>query len=316
MRARTLIMHNGRCTGVVVDHAPGQKHFSARAVVIADGGFQASPDLLRKWITPDPERVLMRNAGTGRGDGIRMALDAGAATRGLGGFYGHVQARDALTNPQLWPYPTVDMPISGGVVVNQEGHRFVDEGQGGVRVANAIAQQPDPLGTIAIFDDLVWRERACEFPVPANPFLVKAGATVHVADDWRALASVTGISETTFLDTVEAYNAALKHGKAGELTPPRSKHLWKPEPLINPPFYAVPLVAGITYTTGGIAIDGDARVVDSDCKAIEGLYAAGSCTGGHEGGPNAAYTGGLGKALTFGWIAGKNAAEFASRLAA
>ena len=68
-------------------------------------------------------------------------------------------------------------------------------------------------------------------------------------------------------------------------------------------YNAVPLVAGVTYTTGGIAIDGRCRVEREKGGIIPELYAAGSATGGHEGGPRAAYTGGLSKALTFGWIA-------------
>ena len=79
--------------------------------------------------------------------------------------------------------------------------------------------------------------------------------------------------------------------------------------ISQPPFYAVPLVAGVTYTTGGIAIDRMTRVKSESGGIIAGLYAAGSCTGGHEGGPYSGYTGGLGKALTFGFIAGNTIAR-------
>jgi fumarate reductase flavoprotein subunit len=60
---------------------------------------------------------------------------------------------------------------------------------------------------------------------------------------------------------------------------------------------------------GGIAIDGECRVIGAEGAAIAGLFAAGSTTGGHEGGPVAGYTGGLGKAMTFGWRAGNCIAE-------
>jgi fumarate reductase flavoprotein subunit len=60
---------------------------------------------------------------------------------------------------------------------------------------------------------------------------------------------------------------------------------------------------------GGLAIDGRCRVQREQGGFIEGLYAAGSTTGGHEGGPRAGYTGGLSKALTFGWRAGNCIAE-------
>jgi fumarate reductase flavoprotein subunit len=72
------------------------------------------------------------------------------------------------------------------------------------------------------------------------------------------------------------------------------------QPLVQPPFYAIPLCAGITYTMGGILIDGQARVLHEDGGAIAGLYAAGATTGGLEGGPLAGYVGGLLKAGVMG----------------
>jgi fumarate reductase flavoprotein subunit len=68
----------------------------------------------------------------------------------------------------------------------------------------------------------------------------------------------------------------------------------------------VPLCAGITYTMGGVAIDAGGRVCHVSGGTIPGLYAAGSATGGHEGGPCAGYTGGLMKALTFGLAAAES----------
>jgi fumarate reductase flavoprotein subunit len=316
VRARELVMDEGRCIGVLANTPEEGQMFSAGAVVIADGGFQGDPELLARHVTPRPDRVLLRNARTGRGDGLRMAVEIGAATRGLGGFYGHVQSRDALKNTRLWPYPTVDMPISSGVVVEETGQRFADEGLGGVYMANAIARRPDPLGTTAVFDHAGWMTRACEFPLPANPLLVKVGATMYVASTLPELARRAGLPAERLVATVTSYNAALANDRGAWLAPPRSPGVWAPAPIAQAPFYAVPLVAGITYTTGGIAIDGAARVLAGTGGPIEGLYAAGSCTGGHEGGPCAGYTGGLGKALTFGWIAGGSVAAIARRNAA
>ena len=126
IRARDLIMERGGACGVVADTIEGRRAFRAAAVVISDGGFQGDPELLARWVTPRPERVLLRNAGTGRGDGLRMGIAAGAATRGLDGFYGHVQSRDALTNPRLWPYPTLDMPISAATSITLATNTILD----------------------------------------------------------------------------------------------------------------------------------------------------------------------------------------------
>jgi len=77
-------------------------------------------------------------------------------------------------------------------------------------------------------------------------------------------------------------------------------------PIKQPPFYAIRLCPGITYAMGGIAIDPQARVLGTNDAPISGLYAAGACTGGLEGGPLAGYIGGLCKALSLGYIAAES----------
>jgi fumarate reductase flavoprotein subunit len=80
-------------------------------------------------------------------------------------------------------------------------------------------------------------------------------------------------------------------------------------PIASAPFHAIPVIAGITYTMGGILIDGEARVLRTDGLVIEGLYAAGSTTGGLEGGPPVGYLGGLAKAGVQGLIAAESIAR-------
>jgi fumarate reductase flavoprotein subunit len=74
-------------------------------------------------------------------------------------------------------------------------------------------------------------------------------------------------------------------------------------PIAQPPFYAIALVAGISYTMGGIEIDAQARVIAHDGAPFPGLFAAGACTGGIEGGPLGGYVGGFLKSATLGYIA-------------
>ena len=101
-------------------------------------------------------------------------------------------------------------------------------------------------------------------------------------------------------------------GSAPALSPTRTTHTFVAHTIDKPPFYAVPLCAGITVTSGGLCVDGRARVLDTDEKPIVGLYAAGSAVGGLEGGPRTGYVGGLIKAFAIGRIAGR---EIASGLA-
>src|SRR5579862_2052916 len=310
IRARELVMQDACCVGVVATRGDETHRFAARAIVLADGGFQTNPDLVRRFISQRPERLLQRNAKSGRGDALLMAEAVGAKLTDMECFYGHVQARDAMDDPELWPYPTIDFPIAAGIAVDQRGKRFTDEGLAGVAVANAIARLDDPLGAVAIFDEAIWQASGKTYVMSANPFLIETGATLHRGETIEAVAKMAGLPPAT-IDTVARHNEAVAARKLSELDPPRSDdigHVWgsRAMPIVTPPFYAVPLCAGITYTMGGLAIEPGARVLHREGHAIEGLYAAGGTIGGLEGGPVVGYSGGLAKALTFGKIAGES----------
>jgi len=80
----------------------------------------------------------------------------------------------------------------------------------------------------------------------------------------------------------------------------RSARSGAPRRIETPPFFAIPICAGITNTMGGIAVDEHSRVKRPDGSAIARLYAAGGTTGGLEGGGALRYVGGLIKACVFG----------------
>ena len=304
--ARQLRMDGGRCVGVDATRADGQTlALRGRAVVIADGGFQANPDLLRRFVTAHPERLLQRNAGSGQGAGLQMAEAVGARLVGMNRFYGHLQHRDAMTNPALWPYPVVDSLATAGLVVDGAGQRFCDEGLGGVYVSNAIAQRPDPLSAVIVFDEAAWNGPGRDWLLPANPYLLQAGGSLISAATLPELAARLRLDPATLVDTVERYNRLADGGPAGD-QPPRSTTPYRAWPVRQGPFHAIEICSGITYTMGGIATDAQGQVLDAKDQPIPCLYAAGACTGGLEGGGEAAgYSGGLSKSSVFGLLTGE-----------
>lgn len=318
VQAQSLAMSGGRCIGVEALEEGTPARFDASVgVLLADGGFQANLELLGRYVSRRPDRLLQRNAQTGRGSGLQMAMAVGAQVRGMDRFYGHVQSRDALENPLLWPYPTMDTPIHFGVVVDGRARRFCDEGLGGVYVANEIARLDDPLEAVAVFDSTTWDAESARVARPPNPLVPKVGGKVYMNATLEGLAALAGLPADALVATVKSYNDAIAQRSLERLDPPRTPAVYRPRPIATPPFYAVPVCAGITYTMGGIAIDGGCRVIGAEGAPIAGLFAAGSTTGGHEGGPVAGYTGGLGKAMTFGWTAGNSIARLApQRMAA
>jgi fumarate reductase flavoprotein subunit len=270
----------------------------ARAVVLADGGFQANPALLRKYVGTD--QVKRRATGTGQGDGLKMGLSVGGVAVNTSGFYGHLLALRALSDDQLWPYPILDALGSVGIVVGPAGRRLVDETHSGVTTTNAIAWSSDPLGHFVVFDDEAWNAEGRQGVTPANPHLIDHGATVFSAAILDELCRLAGIDQRGLAASTESVLRDPTHAD-----PPRAR----PPKLSVPPFYAIPLVCGVTFTMGGLKVDGCARVLDRADSPIPGLFAAGGTMGGLHGGPRAGYAGGLLEAAVFGLLAGETAAR-------
>lgn len=308
-RAKALLMETGRCVGVTAERNGIDTAYGARAVVIADGGFQANAELVARYICKHPERLQARHAGTGRGDGVTMALAAGAAVTGLHRFYGHVLSIDALTNDHLWPYPYLDSLVTAGIVVDVAAQRFVDEGRGGVYVANAVAQLDDPLGGFLVFDHATWEKTGRNGLIPANPHLTKEGATMYRAANIAALADAARLPAGPLTQTVARYNDAIaRSALQTALTPPRHTTRHQACAIVEAPFYAVPMCAGITHTMGGLRVNEHAQVLRDDDSPIPGLYAAGAAAGGLEGGPEIGYVGGLAKGGVTGLVSAEHIA--------
>src|SRR5262245_59061677 len=251
-RASALRLASGAIQ-VETDEAAGGAKFHAPSVVIADGGFQADPDMLRAHISSAPEKLLARNGGTATGDGLRMAQALGAASTGLDMFYGHLHSRDAMTSVRLWPRPYVDEIAAAGIVIDADGRRFADEGLGGIYLSNAVARLGDPLGATIVFDQVVWEGPPGRgHAQPPNPLLPEAGGTLHRAGTIAELAAMIGIAPQRLQDLVGDYNAAVAAGTLHMLSPPRRSDRYRAWPISTAPFYALPICAAITNTMGGI----------------------------------------------------------------
>jgi fumarate reductase flavoprotein subunit len=316
-RARALRMEQACCTGITAEQAGRSLTIEAATVLLADGGFQANPALVKRFISPCPEVLTQRNAGSGAGDALLMAEEAGARLTDATSFYGHLLARDSLTNPGLWPYPTMDTLAGGAILIDRSGCRFIDEGLGGIAHSNAIARLDDPLAVTAIFDHAIWETTGRAELVPPNPQLISAGGTLISAPDLATLAQKIDVPAQALQQTIESYNQAVSADQGEQLDPTRTSGRMFGEsrstgkrvgvaPVATAPYYAVPLAVGISYTMGGIEIDAQARVIGRNGAPIAGLFAAGSCTGGVEGGPLGGYIGGYLKAVSLGLIAGQS----------
>ena len=142
---------------------------------------------------------------------------------------------------------------------------------------------------------------------------IEAGGPYATADTLEALTEAMrpwGVDADQALPTLREYDAAVAAGLASELAVPKRANAHR---LVEPPFHALLVRPGITFTLGGIEVDDDLRVLDAADQPIPGLYAAGADAGGtYDDG----YMGGLVLGLVQGRIAGRAAAAWAaSRMA-
>ena len=269
--------------------------------------------MVRRYIGPKADRCKLRGSRQDTGDGLRMALEAGAKAVNLQYFYGHLIARKALVDDRFWPYPRLDSFVDEGILIDRHGRRFVDEGRGDVAVANELARSDDPTGATLIFDHESWEASkhspsSTSLMIPApNPWLSDNGGEIFLHETIAGLAAALGVDAQNLTVTLEQYNRAVESNQPGSLAVPRTG---KPKPL-RAPFYGLKVVSGITFTMGGVLIDGRGEVLDAAENPILGLYAAGDAIGGLMGGYRGGYTGGLMQAVVTGILAGENAASHA-----
>jgi fumarate reductase flavoprotein subunit len=141
-------------------------------------------------------------------------------------------------------------------------------------------------------------------PAP-NPWLSDNGGEIFLHETIAGLAAALGVDPQNLTVTLEQYNRAVASNQPGSLAVPRTG---KPKPL-RAPFHGLKVVSGITFTMGGVLIDGRGEVLDAAENPIRGLYAAGDAIGGLMGGYRGGYTGGLMQAVVTGILAGENAAN-------
>ncbi len=306
-----LMVENNRVAGLIGKRGGEEIELRAQSTILTTGGFAANKELVKKYIGPNADRCKLRGSKQDTGDGLRMAMEIGAKAVNLKYFYGHLIARKALTDDRFWPYPRLDSFVDEGVLVDGDGKRFVDEGRGDVAVANELSRAEDPTGATLIFDGASWEASksspsSTSLAIPApNPWMIDNGAEIFSDDSVEGLAKKLGVNAANLDKTIAAYSQAVSSDKAKSLPVTRTG---KPK-VLRAPFYGLRVVSGITFTMGGIAINGQGQALDQSDKPIANLYAAGDAIGGLMGGHRGGYTGGLMQAIVTGILAGDNASR-------
>lgn len=296
----------------------GDEDQLGRAVILACGGFESNEQMRREHIGEGWQHAKTRGTPHNTGDGLRIALELGAEKHG---FWGGCHATPM--DLHMAPYGGLDLDPGErknyrkisyflGVMLNQRGERFVDEGfdfrnYTYAQFGRAVLEQP---GHVAwqIFDSKVFDLLYAEYRFHDAHF-VEAQTLPDLMD------AIEGIDGPAALKTLDTFNAAVDadtkfdptvlDGKSADL--PLAKSNWAQQ-IDTPPFRAFPVTGGITFTYGGLRVSDSGGVMRSDGSQIDGLYACGELVGGVF---QAGYPGGSGltSGAVFGRRAGYGAAE-------
>lgn len=304
-RTRSLLQEDGRVVGARLELPDGAIHeVRAAATVIATGGFQGDPGLRAAHVHPNAATIPLRSNPVSRGEGLRLAREAGATTGPDGaGFYGHL-IPSGVPFADSGDFVGLSLYYSEhALLFNLANERFADETLGDHLTTMALLEQPEARGLL-VADARVhrdWIVQAYVAGAEANDKFAVAsrrGGRCGVAESLDELALLPeewGYDGQAIAAAVAAFNATTAAGDD-----PRPGRELDRLPLDEPPYYVVEAIPAITFPFYGIRIDSSARVLDDDGAPIPGLLAAGSDTGGLF---VRAYAGGIANALVFGLTA-------------
>jgi len=312
-RALDLLYNGARVEGVRVRSHDQVSEIAGKSVVLACGGFEANPEWRTRYLGPGWDLAKVRGSRFNAGDGIRMALDIGASPRGnwsgchaVGWEMNAPEFGDLAVGDQFQKH---SYPFA--IMVNATGKRFVDEGADFrnytyAKYGRVILEQPSQFAW-QIFDQKVKHLQRDEYRIRQ--------ITKVTADSIEELAKkLDGVDAAQFVKTIAEYNAAVRQDipfnpnvKDGRGTQGLAinKSNWA-NTIDQPPYEGYAVTCGITFTFGGLRINNDAEVLNTDYQPIRGLFAAGELVGGifyfnYPGGS------GLISGAVFGKIAGTSA---------
>ncbi len=303
----------GEVIGVVAEHDGRPLRIGARkGVVLACGGFEWNPALVRAHLGYD---VYPLSPGGNTGDGLVMAQEARAELGNMTSYWGTPVMFDPDITRDGEPVPQFEWGrgAPASIVVNRKAQRFANEALPyndfpkafGVYDPDAV-EFPNAGPGFQVFDRTVRDSQRILSMFPGQPdpdWVVKA-------DTIGELAELVGLDPAALEATVERYNGFAEAGVDEDFG--RHQHgLMAPgamKPIVEPPFYAVPIHPGMLGTNGGPRLDRNGQVLRLGGGVVGGLYAAGNTAANVFGWAYPSGGGTLGNGVVFGYLAGRHVA--------
>jgi fumarate reductase flavoprotein subunit len=300
MQARLvdIVADGPRITGVIVERPDGRREaIGCSALVLACGGFAANHAMVAVNM---PEAAAARHNGHegNRGDGIRLGAALGAALGDMGSYQGYAM----LADPHGITVPP-GILVEGGFLLNTGGDRFTDEVADIAGMVHPVMAQPGGAAWV-VFDAAI--EELCAYTLEVQA-LRESGA-IKVAASTEQLATLIGADPAAVAQSFADAEAA-----ASQDRPDAKGRFWGKDHPPRFPVHAVKVCGAIYHTQGGLQIDGDARVVQTNGTKFVNMFAGGGAARGVSGPSYWGYLPamGIGSAITLGRIAGISAAAAA-----
>ncbi len=284
-----------------------------KGIIMATGGYSGNPKMMGEYAVHG-DKYLVGGADSADGRGIRIMQTVGAAVDQEKLSYIPTFPMGLEFSPGKGAIGDVYMWKAGGIYVNQEGKRFINETLDEVVPREtALEEQTDAVQynifTDKIIEDLKAGGAAFMWDYYYEPDNGIGHKLVQSADTLEELAGIIGVPADALVETVNAYNKAVEEGKTDEFGRDFSNTPTAYSVAVNKiegdKYYAVPIKALVVMTLGGVTINNDMQVVDEAGNAIPGLYAAGEVVGGIWGKFVSGGTGVMGP-VAFGRITGRN----------
>ncbi|KAI1000410.1 Fumarate reductase [Podosphaera aphanis] len=311
---RVQIIKKARVTGInklenkitgVTYKLGDQSYTTEGPVVLATGGYAADfteTSLLKKH-RPDTFHLSSTNGVHATGDGQKMVMEIG----GNGIDMDKVQVHPTgLVDPKdpgsKWKFLAAEaLRGEGGLLLNADGDRFCDE-----------------LGHRDYVSGEMWKQKERrKFPIR----LILNSKASNVLDfhtrhysgrglmkkmTGKELAQEIGCTCDHLQSTFDAYNEIAE----GRKKDPYGKKFFHNVPInVDDDFHVAVMEPVLHFTMGGIEINDQAQILNSEGKPFEGLYACGELAGGVHGANRLGGSSLLG-CVVYGRVAGDSASSY------
>lgn len=286
--AKKLMRKDGAVVGVIAQDADGNTmRIGAKAVILAAGGYGNNPDLVARysWLGRQAHDLYKAVPTENTGDGLRMALEAGADTESLQA----VMIIGCARGKTLTSHTTGAAFQPAALWVDKNGKRFASEevALSFADTGNTLAKQPDAVvyaivdaaaiehlnehgSDSGLGDFIKYKQKLTRLQTELDQDV--ADGIAWKGDTIEELAEAIGLDPAVMGKTVDDYNEACDKQQDPLFFKP-AEYL---RPIRKGPFYAIDFTGSVLVSDGGIRVNGDLQVTDKDYKPIPGLYAVGN----------------------------------------